>query len=317
MTAITKKERARLENASRPRSGRPRKIDKQTRDYLVDIAFHESPRIQWRSLTRIAAEEIGEDVHKRSVQRLFAQMNMRKWKCLRRPALLPEHADKRLAWAQLYNPTDYPSARWKIVKWSDECYVERGVGVRDEWVFCRSSERLDPANVQERPTPHGIKQMFWASFGYECQTDLVAMEGDPLSERLGVTSQVYLEVLKEHLPMILNPGDIFMQDGAGIHRARIVKQWFREEGIELMDWPPYSPDLNPIKNLWAMLKEAIHKKYPELEFATKTDENLDLLIRAAQECWAEMGDTLLYRLSDTMPRRVQAVLDAEGWYTKY
>jgi transposase len=67
-----KKERARLENALRPQSGRPRKIDEQTRDYLVNIAFHESPRIQWRSLTRIAAEEIGEDVHKRSVQRLFA-----------------------------------------------------------------------------------------------------------------------------------------------------------------------------------------------------------------------------------------------------
>jgi hypothetical protein len=87
-------------------------------------------------------------------------MNMRKWKCLRHPTLLPEHADKRLAWAQLYNPTDYPLARWKIVKWSDECYVERGVGVRDEWVFCRPLERLDPANVQERPTPHSIKQMF-------------------------------------------------------------------------------------------------------------------------------------------------------------
>jgi transposase len=132
------------------------------------------------------------------------------------------------------------------------------------------------------------------------------MEGDPLSERAGVTSQVYLEILKEHLPTILNPGDIFMQDGAGIHRARIIKQWFSEEGIELMDWPPYSPDLNPIENLWALLKEAIHKKYPELEFATKTDENLDLL-----------GDAILCRLSDTMPKRVQAVLDAEGWYTKY
>jgi hypothetical protein len=66
-----------------------------------------------------------------------------------------------------------------------------------------------------------------------------------------------------------------------------------------------------------MLKEAIYKKYLELEFATKTDKNLNLLIRATQECWAEMGDTLLCRLSDTMPRRVQAVLDAEGWYTKY
>ena len=155
-----KREWLRVENASHSRSGRPRKIDAPTRDYLVDVAFHESPRITWRCLTAKAAEETGESVHKRSVQRLFSQMNMRKWKCLRRPALLPEHAAKRLAWAELYNPTDYPSIRWRRVKWSDECYVERGVGVRDEWVFCRREERLDPANVQERPVPHGIKQMF-------------------------------------------------------------------------------------------------------------------------------------------------------------
>jgi hypothetical protein len=143
------------------------------------------------------------------------------------------------------------------------------------------------------------------------------MEGDPYSERRGITSQVYLDILMEHLPTILNPGDIFMQDGAGIHRARIITQWFYDMGIKLMDWPPYSPDLNPIENLWALLKEAMHKAYPELEFATKTDENLDLLIRAAQETWAEMGDSILCKLSDTMPHRVQAVLDAEGWYTKY
>lgn len=40
-----------------------------------------------------------------------------------------------------------------------------------------------------------------------------------------------------------------MQDGAGIHRARIMKAWFLEEGIELIDWPPYSPHLNTIENL--------------------------------------------------------------------
>ena len=105
----SKNEGARLENASSPQNGGPRKIDEQTRDHLVDVAFHESPRIQWRSLTRIAAE-IWEDIHKRSVQRLFAQMNMRKWKYLRCPALLPEYATKCLAWAQLYNPTYCPSA---------------------------------------------------------------------------------------------------------------------------------------------------------------------------------------------------------------
>jgi transposase len=40
-----------------------------------------------------------------------------------------------------------------------------------------------------------------------------------------------------------------MQDSARVHTARIVFRLLREMGIEVMVWPPYSPDLNPIKNL--------------------------------------------------------------------
>jgi transposase len=57
-----------------------------------------------------------------------------------------------------------------------------------------------------------------------------------------------------------------MQDGAGIHRARIASEFFNEIGITLADWPPYSPNLNPIQNLESLLKQAIYKKYLELEF---------------------------------------------------
>ncbi len=35
-------------------------------------------------------------------------------------------------------------------------------------------------------------------------------------------------------------------------------------GIEVMEWPPYSPDLNPIENLWALLKKEAYKVYPDL-----------------------------------------------------
>lgn len=78
--------------------------------------------------------------------------------------------------------------------------------MRNEWVFCQSDKRLNPAKVQERPISYGIKQMFWAAFRYECRTDLVAMEGDLVSERYSDTSQVYLEIHKEHHPTTLNPG---------------------------------------------------------------------------------------------------------------
>ena len=91
--------------------------------------------------------------------------------------------------------------------------------------------------------------MFWAAFGWEIQTNLVVMRSDPNAPRGGVTARRYIEVLEEHLPIILNSDSIFIQDNAPIHKAHTVQAWFRNIAIKLVDWPPYSPDLNPIENL--------------------------------------------------------------------
>jgi transposase len=42
---------------------------------------------------------------------------------------------------------------------------------------------------------------------------------------------------------------MFMQDNAKIHKAKKTIEWFENNGIVLLDWPPYLPDLNPIENL--------------------------------------------------------------------
>jgi hypothetical protein len=96
--------------------------------------------------------------------------------------------------------------------------------------------------------------MVWNAFGARRQSELVFMPGDPDSKQEGVTSAVYLEVLEDILPTLWELGLEFMQDNAKIHTARIIKAWFAEQGIVVMDWPAYSPDLNPIEYAWAQLK---------------------------------------------------------------
>lgn len=159
--------------------------------------------------------------------------------------------------------------------------------------------------------------MFWAAFGWGLRSNLVVMLGDPNSARGGVTAQRYLEVIEEYLPTVLEHDSIFMQDNAPIHRARIIQDWFRDMGVILVDWPPYSPDLNPIENLWKMLKERIIELYPELEIMRDNETTKQLLIRAAQEAWDDLEPQLLNKLASEMQKRVDAVKAANGWYTKY
>ena len=108
-----------------------------------------------------------------------------------------------------------------------------------------------------------------------------------------------------------------MQDNAPIHKAYIIRDQFASRGIDVMDQPPYSPDLNPIENLWALLKQEMYILYPELVGAPNNAKTLDLLIRCAIDMWERLGKELLNRLIDTMERRVKAVIEAEGWYSKY
>lgn len=69
-----------------------------------------------------------------------------------------------------------------------------------------------------------------------------------------------------------------MQDNAPVHTAYIVRQVLENLYIQVMVWSPYSPDLNPIENLWVIMKQEIYKLHPELERPPDTEETLNLLI---------------------------------------
>ena len=65
------------------------------------------------------------------------------------------------------------------------------------------------------------------------------------------------------------------------------------------------------------MKQKVYQLYPELKHAPNTTASKELLIKAAKEAWHKLEDRILVRLSETMPNHVQAVIEADGWYTKY
>lgn len=150
--------------------------------------------------------------------------------------------------------------------WSDKCTVKRRIGFQREWTFTRPSDQ--PKNhhdIQVLPTRNKqVKQMFWAAFcGTTRRTGLIPLFGEPSSERSGVNRFVIDELYWRVLPTLsANKGAIFQHDNAPIHTTYIVRDTRAELAIEIIEWPRYSPDLNPIENLWVLLKAAIYKSRP-------------------------------------------------------
>ena len=85
-----------------------------------------------------------------------------------------------------------------------------------------------------------------------------------------------------------------------------------------MQWPPYSPDLNPIEMVWKRIKNMIASKHPELATMKGSDDVIkDAIVSAVIEAWEELDEEWLWRLNQSMLHRVAAVIAARGSYTHY
>ncbi len=101
---------------------------------------------------------------------------------------------------------------------------------------------------------------------------------------------------------------IFQQDLAPAHTAKSTKNWLNDHGVGVLDWPAYSPDLNPIENLWVIVKRKMRNKRPK---------NADELKATVKETWASIPPKQYHKLITSMPCRIEAVIKAKGAPTKY
>ncbi|GFY07164.1 transposable element Tcb1 transposase [Trichonephila clavipes] len=99
-------------------------------------------------------------------------------------------------------------------------------------------------------------------------------------------------------------------DNTRPHRANIVDGCLRSEDITRMDWPAYSPDLNPIEHVWDMLGRRIAARQPP-------PTCLPELRRALLDEWCNIPQDQMDNLILSMPRRCKACIASSGRYTPY
>ena len=98
-------------------------------------------------------------------------------------------------------------------------------------------------------------------------------------------------------------------DNAPAHSATSTKQFLTSEGISYCkNWPANSPDLNPIENVWAWMKNKVYRKH----YISLAD-----LKRAVVAAWAELPNSMCRNLMHSLQRRKALCLERNGGYTGY
>ena len=74
-----------------------------------------------------------------------------------------------------------------------------------------------------------------------------------------INGRSFLAYVEQLLVPSLSPGDIVIMDNLGSHKSQAVRRAIRAAGAKLFFLPPYSPDLNPIEQVFAKLKTLLRK----------------------------------------------------------
>lgn len=101
-----------------------------------------------------------------------------------------------------------------------------------------------------------------------------------------------------------------MQDNAPIHKSASTMDWLDDHDIPILDWPPRSPDMNPIENVWGKMTQIVYANGKQ--YAT-----IEELQAAIIQAWAEIGAEYRHTLYNSMPSRLQEVIDAAGYISLY
>lgn len=98
--------------------------------------------------------------------------------------------------------------------------------------------------------------MIWGAVSTRDKSKFVVVVGS-------MTAKRYVDILKTCLIQNKNKSTIkrmvFQQDNASSHTAKLTRAFFSEIGLTVLPWPANSPDLNPVENIWSVLKQNVEK----------------------------------------------------------
>lgn len=151
----------------------------------------------------------------------------------------------------------------------------------------------------------------------DSRSELIFLVRDNTSRRQGFSSNSYISCLEEGYLPCRDDTCHFMHDNAPIHNAAKTTEWMLNQGISWLDWPPYSPDLNPIEHVWRMMKDNLRRLYPEAFDLRRNELDIRVFKEKLTAAWEAIPQEKIRALIESLPQRLRAVIRAQGWYTRY
>ncbi|GET51429.1 IS630 family transposase [Rhizophagus irregularis DAOM 181602=DAOM 197198] len=270
-------------------SGRPRKITGK-----FSRSLGQSIRRDTSVPTRTLAKKLGQmglEVSHSTVSRHLTVHGYKKSLPRATPMLTAAHKQKCIEWAQ-----QHINDNWNTTLFSDETAFQLFRNTVKRW-----HKKIRPI----RPMPKDRTKIFaWGGFCVTGKTSLFCF-------RRIMNAEFYVEILENHIPEIdamLGDDWRLQQDNDPKHTSRLAKEFLQNNVPEVMDWPSNSPDLNPIENLWAIVKGNVERRMPK---------NLNELESFMAEEWSAIPDTMIKNLAGSMKRRCELIIENNGERISY
>lgn len=215
---------------------------------------------------------------------------------IKKPLLTKIHIEKRLRWANENLTTD-----WSKVVYTDESSFWLSNPLTHTW--STPTNRTVVRTIKHPQKVHVYGAFCEAGFG-----KLTVFTGNLNAVRMNeLYKSTLLPTAKKYYGND-NSKWLLLEDNDPKHKSRLCTAWKEEKGIEQMDWPPQSPDCNPIENVWAIIKARLKgKKF------NNTKQLSSFIIRQ----WNSFPRSYAENLSKSMPSRCVRVIEKEGEWIKY
>ncbi|KFM70844.1 Transposable element Tcb1 transposase, partial [Stegodyphus mimosarum] len=176
---------------------------------------------------------------------------------------------------------------------------------RRTFIWRAPGTRYHQENIIERHRYGGAGVLFFGGIILCSRTNLHVQIGT-------MTSQIYRDVILEQYVRLfrgaMGAQFVFMDDNARPHRANIVSECLQSEDITRMEWPAFSPDLNPVEHVWDMLGRRVAVRQPR-------PACLPELRRALLFEWCNIPQDPIDNLILGMPRRCTDCIASSGRHT--